>query len=220
MKIDKTNHFSYLFIALTGMLLSAAVVAQVASPAAQLFFSIVLVAMLLLSIKSLHIRLTLKTLAVVLAAAMILNRLVTAAWSHLFVLATLLYFFVSAFMSAFRQVLFEGEIDRNKMIGSITLYMLLGNIWTVLYLMLLVFDPDAFGGLHITDWQEGFARVAYFSFVTLTTLGYGDITPQTPVAQFFVYMEAIAGVFYMAVVVSSIVAMRLQSLQHNREEKK
>jgi voltage-gated potassium channel Kch len=218
MKIDKTNHFSYLFIALTGMLFSAAVVAQAASAAAKIAFSGVLVVMLLLSIKSLHLRFTLKTLAALLLTAMLINHFNTGVWSHLFVLSVLLAFFVIAFASAFRQVLFEGEIDRNKIIGSVTLYMLLGNIWTVLYLMILVFDPDAFNGIDITSWQEGFAKIAYYSFVTLTTLGYGDISPKTPVAQFFVYMEAIFGVFYMAIVVSSIVAMRLASVRHPEEE--
>jgi voltage-gated potassium channel Kch len=90
----------------------------------------------------------------------------------------------------------------------------------VLYLIILVFDPDAFNGIEIASWQEGFAKIAYYSFVTLTTLGYGDISPKTPVAQFFVYMEAIAGVFYMAIVVSSIVAMRLASVRLPKEREK
>jgi hypothetical protein len=220
MKIDNTNRFSYLFIALTGMLFSAAVVAQTASPAAKIAFSGILVVMLLLSVKSLHLRFTLKTLAGLLFAAVLSNHFTAAAWSRLFVLSVLLVFFVIAFASAFKQVLFEGEIDRNKIIGSVTLYILLGNIWTVLYLIILVFDPDAFNGIEIASWQEGFAKIAYYSFVTLTTLGYGDISPKTPVAQFFVYMEAIAGVFYMAIVVSSIVAMRLASVRLPKEREK
>ncbi|MCV5959457.1 potassium channel family protein, partial [Escherichia coli] len=50
---------------------------------------------------------------------------------------------------------------------------------------------------------------AYFSFVTLTTLGYGDISPLTPLAQVVVYLEAITGVFYMAIVVSSLVSSNI-----------
>nr|WP_269764034.1 potassium channel family protein [Shewanella benthica] len=55
--------------------------------------------------------------------------------------------------------------------------------------------------------------MAYFSFVTLTTLGYGDISPISPFSQVLVYMEAIAGVFYMAIVVASLVSSN-QGKQH------
>lgn len=54
--------------------------------------------------------------------------------------------------------------------------------------------------------HENFSDAAYFSFVTLTTLGYGDILPITPIAKVFAYLEAIIGVFYMAIVVSSLVS--------------
>ena len=53
------------------------------------------------------------------------------------------------------------------------------------------------------------SNAAYFSFVTLTTLGYGDISPLTPLAQVVVYLEAITGVFYMAIVVSSLVSSNI-----------
>ena len=49
----------------------------------------------------------------------------------------------------------------------------------------------------------------YFSFVTLTTLGFGDLLPVSPLARFLVYMEAVPGVFYMAIVVSSLVGARM-----------
>ena len=55
------------------------------------------------------------------------------------------------------------------------------------------------------------------SFVTLTTLGYGDISPNTPFAQVAVYMEAIAGVFYMAIVVASLVSAGLAQKETQQE---
>ena len=59
------------------------------------------------------------------------------------------------------------------------------------------------------SWGQNFSNAAYFSFVTLTTLGYGDISPLTPLAQVVVYLEAITGVFYMAIVVSSLVSSNI-----------
>jgi voltage-gated potassium channel Kch len=85
---------------------------------------------------------------------------------------------------------------------------LIGLIWTELYLMLLIFDPAAFNGIEPTQWQQLFSRVAYFSLVTLTTLGYGDISPASRIAEFFVTMEAVTGVFYMAIFVSSLINLR------------
>jgi voltage-gated potassium channel Kch len=76
--------------------------------------------------------------------------------------------------------------------------------------------PDGFNGLEPISWRENFTRVTYFSFVTLTTLGYGDISPKNSITQFFVYTEAIVGVFYMATFVSSIVSARLN--HHNTKK--
>ena len=69
--------------------------------------------------------------------------------------------------------------------------------------------PDAFIGLEPIAWQENYPRVAYYSFVTLTTLGYGDILPKNSIAEFFVYSEAVVGVFYMAIIVASLVSAGL-----------
>jgi voltage-gated potassium channel Kch len=122
-------------------------------------------------------------------------------------LALLFLFFASLLHTAGRQVLFVGKVDSNRIVGSISLYLLLGLLWTLIYLFLLMIDPEAFRGLEAETWREAFPRAAYFSFVTLTTLGYGDILPTNPVAQFFAYMEAVAGVFYMAIVVASLVSI-------------
>jgi hypothetical protein len=125
------------------------------------------------------------------------------------ILSTLLIFFVTSYISAYKQILFSGKIDRNKLIGSVSLYLLLGNIWTIIYLILILIDHNAFSGLEVANWQQGFARVGYYSFVTLTTLGYGDILPHNHIAEFFVSMEAVTGIFYIAIVVSSLISLRL-----------
>jgi len=134
-------------------------------------------------------------------------------------LLILLMFFTGSFSVAVKQVLFEGDIDGNKIIGSLSLYILLGLIWTDIYLLLLEIDPAAFSGIETINWQQSFSRVAYYSFVTLTTLGYGDILPTNHLAEFFVYLEAIIGVFYMAIIVSSLISLRLSALENERKEK-
>ena len=126
-------------------------------------------------------------------------------------LLILLCFLVWMTWLAVRQVLFTGSITSNDIVGAICIYMLLGLIWTLLYLLLAQTTPGAFNGLPQAPWLENFAAGVYFSFVTITTLGYGDISPALPVARFFVIMEAIVGVFYMAILVASLIGVRMSA---------
>jgi len=208
--ITKSNNFSYLFIALITIMFSSAVVAQVSNNIADNIFLGLIVSMLVLSIKSLRLKMPIKVLIVLYTLGTILHIITDYTFTPYIVLCTLLIFFITAYISAYRQILFEGKIDRNKMIGSISLYLLLGNIWTIIYLIIILIDPTAFSGLEVTNWQQGFARVGYYSFVTLTTLGYGDILPHNHIAEFFVFMEAVTGIFYIAIVVSSLISLKLK----------
>ncbi len=79
----------------------------------------------------------------------------------------------------------------------------------MLYLLLAEFIPDAFSGIDAVNWKNNLPDFIYFSFVTLTTLGFGDLLPLSPLARFLVYMEAVVGVFYMAIVVSSTVCQHM-----------
>lgn len=124
-------------------------------------------------------------------------------------LLLLLCFLVWMTWLAVRQVLFTGSITSNDIVGAICIYMLLGLIWAILYLLLALTTPGAFNGLPQAPWLDNFAAAVYFSFVTITTLGYGDISPALPVARFLVIMEAIVGVFYMAILVASLVGVRM-----------
>ena len=89
----------------------------------------------------------------------------------------------------------------------------------MIYLLLLAMDPQAFSGVEVANWQQGFSRIAYYSFVTLTTLGYGDILPTNHISEFFVYMEAIIGVFYMAIIVSSLISLHLSAIETEKKVK-
>ncbi|NVO99518.1 two pore domain potassium channel family protein, partial [Photobacterium damselae subsp. damselae] len=102
----------------------------------------------------------------------------------------------------------------------VALFLLLGLMWAILYLILLEFDPNSFTGMESMPWGDNFSNAAYFSFVTLTTLGYGDISPITPIAQVIVYLEAIVGVFYMAIVVSSLVSSNQSHVERNHQGNK
>ena len=213
--INRKNNFLYLAFSLVGILLAGAVTAQFPGTILDALFSLFLVAMILLGAKSLHTetawRRIVYVLALFLATTVLLLRFYPSRWTLLLLYLTLLLFFVGSFKLAVRQILFEGEVDGNKIVGSLSLYLLIGLIWTTIYLCLLVFDPTAFNGIETGAWESLFFHMAYYSFVTLTTLGYGDIAPATPLAQFFVTLEAVTGVFYMAIFVSSLINLRWAS---------
>ena len=222
-QITQQNNFVYLFFSLLMFLFSIAIMSEFSNTIGHDIFSVVTVLMLMLSIKSLKTEKTWMWTVYALVISFVILTVLEKMFEHqlnvYLTLIILLMFFTGSFSMAVKQVLFEGDIDGNKIIGSLSLYMLLGLIWTVIYLFLLVMDPTSFSGIETTNWQQIFSRVAYYSFVTLTTLGYGDILPTNHLAEFFVYLEAITGVFYMAIIVSSLISLRLSALEKERKEK-
>ena len=219
-KISKKNNFIYLFVALIVFLFSSTIVLMLPQEIGEDIFTASAAIMLLVSLWSLHTDKTWKWSIYVLlftyATLAIMSKYFTSQIIVVLMLMTLVVFFVGSFWVSARQVLFEGDIDGNKIIGSISLYILIGLAWAIIYLVLIISDPKAFSGIDAGSWQQIFASVAYYSFVTLTTLGYGDILPQNHIAEFFAYTEAIVGVFYMAIIVSSLISLRLAAIQKNK----
>ncbi|MFV2056824.1 MAG: potassium channel family protein [Thiohalomonadales bacterium] len=211
--LSKNNNFFYLAAALIFLLLASSVVDQFTGGYGQRLVQGVIVFCLLIALWSLKLQgswMRAGLFVIVLLISIVIGSyLLDVAGLDYLNLLTMLIFFVATTYLAARQVLFTGSIDGNKIIGSICIYLLMGLIWAILYLLILEVDASAFHGISSAPWYENFPDVAYYSFVTLTTLGYGDISPTLPVARFLVYMEAIVGVFYMAVLVASLIGVRM-----------
>lgn len=120
-------------------------------------------------------------------------------------LGLLLAFLLGAAWLVAGHVLLTGSVDLNKIVGAVALYMILGLVWSVLYTIVLEVWPDSFTGIVAGAWYDNLPSTTYFSFVTLTTLGYGDISPVRPMAEVLVVLEAITGMFYLAIIVASLV---------------
>jgi hypothetical protein len=105
-----------------------------------------------------------------------------------------------------RQVVRGQKISANRIIGAISLYLLLGVTWSVVYALVEKLLPGSFSGISISDTAIWTSEWLYFSFVTLTTLGYGDILPLTATARVLSFIEAVFGQFYIAILVAGLVA--------------
>jgi voltage-gated potassium channel len=124
-------------------------------------------------------------------------------------IALLLLFTVGTIVVACRQVLLTGAVDFNKIIGSICIYLLMGMAWAEAYLLVERIFPGSVPELSGANWREHVQDALYFSYISLTTLGYGDISPAQPLARYLAYMQAIVGQFYVAIVVASLIGARM-----------
>lgn len=107
---------------------------------------------------------------------------------------------------AIRQVMRSGTVNANSIIGAICIYLLLGVIWAFFYLFVSILIPGSFSVQISGSAYVQLHDFLYYSFVTLTTLGYGDITPVRETARALTTIEAILGQFYIATLVAGLVA--------------
>jgi voltage-gated potassium channel len=111
--------------------------------------------------------------------------------------------------SSLRQVLTGPQVDLNRIAGAVCVYILMGYAWVIFYLLAALTTRDAFVGISASGVSEVLSQLTYFSFVTLTTLGYGDISPLAPIAQSLAYLEAIVGQLYLAILIAGLVGAHL-----------
>ena len=131
--------------------------------------------------------------------------------------AALLGFLCIAIWCVLKQIAVTNVISANRIIGAVSLYLLLGVFWATAYTLVEIANPGSFDGLVIRDHQGWDSDWLYFSFVTMTTLGYGDLLPLSAIARFLAYMQAVFGQFYIAILVAGLVSAYLSQRQENRD---
>lgn len=149
---------------------------------------------------------------VVAAAAALLMRWVAlvapsgalAIWREASTLVSLLLFAATVAAQVYRR----GPVTHHRIQGAVAVYLLLGLIWANAYEILHLVQPGAFSGVLGAEppvpqtWN-------YYSFVTLTTMGYGDIAPVHPVARSLAIAEALTGQLFLAVTLARLVALHV-----------
>lgn len=135
--------------------------------------------------------------------------------SRLYVFGTFcwLLFFAFVCWSQLRSLLKHREVTTETISMSISIYLLLGLTWGLLYALIFERHPDAFsfGGSPNAPAapHNMFPIWIYFSLTTLSTIGFGDITPMTLPARYAAVAEGITGQFYLAILVARLVGMHM-----------
>jgi hypothetical protein len=118
--------------------------------------------------------------------------------------------------------IFQGQrISSEQIFGAVCAYLLIGFLFASIYGFIALVDGAAFvindelaGEIRSLDGSRGNGVFTYFSFVTMSTLGYGDISPVSSAARSFAWIQAVAGQLYLAITIAALVGMHIS---RNRE---
>jgi hypothetical protein len=126
-------------------------------------------------------------------------------------------FLIFVAINVLRYVLESTEVTAETIFAALSVYLLFGLIWASGYFVLELFQNGSLQldgvdlSASVTSREGLFSKCLYYSYVTLTTLGYGDVKPTTPPAQSLSYVQALTGQLYLAVLVARLVALQITS---------
>jgi voltage-gated potassium channel len=124
---------------------------------------------------------------------------------HPLALASCCLFVAFVILQLLRYVLRSCRVDAEVLSSGVSIYLLIGWLWTFLFLLCARLQPHAFA-LPVND-KPSLYDMFHFSFTTLTTSGYGDILPRSRLPRMLAAMESVVGVLYLAVLVARLVAL-------------
>jgi hypothetical protein len=107
------------------------------------------------------------------------------------------------------KVFSAGTVTFDRILGAIALYVLIGVVWAEAYQLISIHVPSAYVGIAGGNGSPDRSSWIYFSFVTLTTVGYGDITPVAHAARSLAILEALIGQLYPAIVLARLVSLHV-----------
>ena len=181
---------------------------------APLIEAILLTVVLLSAIVTISERRRVLIVAIVLALPALIGRWINYSYPDLLApevyLVSAIIFVVFIIANLLRFILTAPEITVEVICESLSVYLLLALAWAFAYWLVAELVPDAFAfnaSLKGTMTIKGFDGL-YFSIVTLSTLGYGDISPVAKAARMLAAMEALSGPLYLAVLIARLVAIR------------
>lgn len=133
-------------------------------------------------------------------------------------------FLFSVSITILRHVFHSERITVDNLAGAVSVYLLLAIIWSYFYVILELLSPESFSFTQGDKRMElllsrEFHPFLYFSLVTITTVGYGDMSPVTAFARSLSTMEALVGQIYLTVLVAGLVGMYLSGREESPDQK-
>jgi voltage-gated potassium channel Kch len=113
------------------------------------------------------------------------------------------------------QVWHTREVNKNVIFGVMGGYVSLGLIAFFLLKGILITEPDAYRGLEGIQGEALNENLIYYSYITLMTIGYGDIVPVTPLAQKAAVLIGLGGQFYLVIITAVVVGKYIGSQKHS-----
>ena len=117
------------------------------------------------------------------------------------------------------------RVTMNSVFGVCSIYLLMAFAWSDVYVIVDRLDPDAFKrpelpGTMSEAYVENDSDLMYFSLITMTTVGYGDVTPASPAARTFAALQGVIGQLFLAVVLARIVSMEIGDRMAERQARR
>ncbi|MCH8073099.1 MAG: two pore domain potassium channel family protein [Proteobacteria bacterium] len=213
------NNFSYLLVALLILIIGVPVAYDLELISLPLSKVLGISSLLAIGVGSLRGAGRLFHVAIFLVVAGIILNILSVALDndalHIISQLTLFVFLLLTTFNTLRKVAVGNDISLNRIVGAVCVYLLLGVMWSIAYSVLEYSQPGSFKGLTELASPAWNPDWIYFSFVTITTLGYGDITPLTQTARSLTFSEAIVGQFYIAVLVAGLVSAYISARQNS-----
>lgn len=208
LQISAKNKYTQLLLVLLLVLVAYAFFSQ--AIIAEIILSIVLLGAIVLIIRTFYLHqrafyfyLTISGLAFIVDFVNL-----TSQWSNLkLALATnIIYagFFLLAIVLMIEKIFSDRKVTLDTIVGGISVFLLIGDLWFLFFETIYLLNPAAF-----TSSAETINSfdLLYFSFTTLTTVGYGDIAPVSPLAKVLTNLEGICGVMYPAILIGRLVGI-------------
>jgi hypothetical protein len=146
----------------------------------------------------------------------------TAPSNWVYQLGAIFWWLVFAFvtLNQLRNLLKQKEVTGETISMAVSVYLLLGLTWGIFYVVIFLYQPLAFNlGAIPPEELQRFTVFIYFSLTTLTTIGYGDITPVSMQARYAAVAEGITGQLYLAILVARLVAMQMSGTRQETGSK-
>jgi len=209
-----------------GVVLAAALLLAVAQPlmaglfdeqgSFDVFFSLLIVAVLLMVFEEVELRRTAFSVGLAAFLGIWVGHAVGGLVGRVCLVGAYLLaacFFAFALYGILRAI-FIKQVTSDAIFGAVCSYLLLGIIWSLFYYAVETASPGSFSiplprTADVSAQRLDRGALSYFSFITLATVGYGDVTPVTPLARTLAWIEAVAGQFYLAVLVAGLVGFKV-----------